>query len=98
MLPTFNSGDWLLFRTLRNQTHSIYGAKVLGNLIGQVVLIERESELGSDFLQVKRVKKVSDEGIWVEGDNTERSTDSRTWGYLKPNEIKAVFVFRYKKA
>jgi len=94
MAPTFNQGDWLLFRSLRNQSHPDFAK----NLLGQVVLIQRESQAGKDFIQIKRVTKVSSDGIWVEGDNANESTDSRTWGNLKPQEIKAIFVLRYKKA
>jgi hypothetical protein len=88
MAPTFNDGDWLIFRSLRNHN----------NLQGQVVLIQRSSQAGDDFLQVKRVTKQDSNGIWVQGDNALASTDSRTWGYLKPEEVKAIFVLRYKKA
>lgn len=94
MAPTFNEGDWLLFRSLRNQSHPDFAK----NLLGQVVLVQRESLAGRDFIQIKRVTKVSSDGIWVEGDNESESTDSRTWGYLKPHEIKAIFVLRYRRA
>jgi phage repressor protein C with HTH and peptisase S24 domain len=50
MSPNFNDGDWLLFRLLPAKTKS-------GKLVGKVVLIQRNSDLGKDFLQVKRVIK-----------------------------------------
>jgi len=94
MTPSFNSGDWLLFRSLRNQNHPGFQQA----LVGHVVLVQRESKAGKDFLQIKRVTKVSKSGLWVEGDNQKESIDSRTWGYLKPHEVKAIFVLRFKKA
>jgi signal peptidase I len=71
MSPNYNDGDWLLFRVLPAKSKA-------NELIGKVVLIQRQSEFGTDFLQVKRVTQVSDSTsasgaikteIWVEGDN-----------------------------
>ncbi|MEI8223361.1 MAG: S26 family signal peptidase [Actinomycetes bacterium] len=81
MLPTFQDGTVLYFRggaTLRR--------------VGQIVLIERESYPG--IFYIKRITSITSEGIWVEGDNLEESTDSRKWGYLSPEEIIAV-AFRH---
>ena len=81
MLPTFQDGKVLYFRggaTLRR--------------VGQIVLIERESYPG--IFYIKRITSITSEGIWVEGDHLEESTDSRKWGYLSPEEIIAV-AFRH---
>ena len=92
MSPNYNDGDWLLFRLLP--------AKVR---VGKVVLIQRQSQVGTDFLQVKRVIRVdkSNESneikFWVEGDNKENSTDSRSWGALDSSEIIGKLIFRYRK-
>jgi signal peptidase I len=106
MSPNFNDGDWLLFRLLPAKSKS---GNLVGKLIGKVVLIQRQSEIGKDFLQVKRVTQVSDSsgsskssdaiknGIWVEGDNKEKSTDSRSWGALDSTEVTGKLMFRYKK-
>jgi hypothetical protein len=82
-------------------------------LIGKVVLIQRQSEFGTDFLQVKRVTQVSDSSsasgstsasgaikteIWVEGDNKSESTDSRSWGPLNSGEVIGKLIFRYRRA
>jgi hypothetical protein len=76
-------------------------------LIGKVVLIQRQSEFGTDFLQVKRVTQVSDSTsasgaikteIWVEGDNKSESTDSRSWGPLNSGEVIGKLIFRYRRA
>lgn len=107
MSPNFNDGDWLLFRLLPAKSKS---GKLVGQLVGKVVLIQRHSEIGKDFLQVKRVTQVSDSSssskasdaikneIWVEGDNKSASTDSRSWGALDSSEVIGKLIFRYKKS
>ena len=91
MSPTFNDGDWLIFRSLRRAS-----AKHVQHLLGRVVVIERESYPGIHL--IKRVIRADANGIWVEGDNKEASTDSRNWGALTPDEIVGVVLFRYKRA
>ena len=107
MSPNFNDGDWLLFRLLPAKSKS---GKLVGKLVGKVVLIQRHSEIGKDFLQVKRVTQVSDSSssskasdaikneIWVEGDNKSASTDSRSWGALDSSEVIGKLIFRYRRA
>ena len=95
MSPNYNDGDWLLFRLLPAKSKA-------NELVGKVVLIQRRSNLGEDFLQVKRVIKVhnhNDEAqIWVEGDNKEKSTDSRSWGALDSSEVLGRLLLRYRRA
>ena len=95
MSPNYNDGDWLLFRLLPAKSKA-------NELVGKVVLIQRRSNLGEDFLQVKRVTKVHNDinetEIWVEGDNKEKSTDSRSWGALDSSEVIAKLVIRYRRA
>ena len=95
MSPNYNDGDWLLFRLLPAKSKA-------NELVGKVVLIQRRSNLGEDFLQVKRVTKVHNDTneteIWVEGDNKEKSTDSRSWGALDSSEVIGKLVFRYRRA
>ena len=111
MSPNFNDGDWLLFRLLPAKSKSNKKANALiGKLVGKVVLIQRHSEIGKDFLQVKRVTQVSDSSgsskssdaikneIWVEGDNKSASTDSRSWGALDSSEVIGKLIFRYRRA
>ena len=87
MSPNFIDGDWLLFRLLPANVR-----------VGKVVLVQRQSDLGTDFLQVKRVTKVNEVGIWVEGDNKSASTDSRSWGALDSTEVIGKLLFRYRRA
>ena len=102
MLPVYNHGDWLLFRILQTPPRDL---KTLKKLVGKVVLIRRLSEAGSDFLQVKRLTRIETQStenavarIWVEGDNKSNSTDSRTWGLLKDEEVIGKLQFRYRRA
>jgi signal peptidase I len=95
MSPNYNEGDWLLFRVLPAKSKE-------NELVGKVVLIQRRSNLGEDFLQVKRVTKVHNDTneteIWVEGDNKEKSTDSRSWGALDSSEVIGKLILRYRRA
>ena len=82
MLPRFKDGRILLF----------HGAPKVGgelsSLTGKIVLVVRDSYPGIFF--IKRVKSVSEKGLWVEGDKLEASTDSRKWGEIQPHEIVGV--------
>jgi signal peptidase I len=98
MSPNYNDGDWLLFYLLPAKSKA-------EALVGKVVLIQRHSEVGTDFLQVKRVSKVTNDPdfdkevkIWVEGDNKEKSTDSRSWGALDSSEVIGKLILRYRRA
>ena len=96
MAPTLNSGDWLLFKRIDLRATS---SENLEKLIGEVVLLRRRSEVGSDILQVKRIIQLTagNSRIWVEGDNKDESTDSRSWGALERDEVIGRLLFRYKK-
>ncbi len=88
MSPTYKDGDWLLFRRL-GKVHMNSARR----LVGKVVVIERESNPG--VLLIKRVTRVDENGFWVEGDNKESSTDSRSWGVIAQNELTGRVLFRY---
>ena len=103
MSPNYNDGDWLLFRLLPAKSKAKSQTKSKANeLVGKVVLIQRESEFGTDFLQVKRVTQVHNDNdearIWVEGDCKEKSTDSRSWGPLNSDEVIGKLILRYRRA
>lgn len=89
MSPTYNDGDWLLLKSIVR-----VDAKRASAFIGKVVLIERESYPG--ILLIKRVKRVDGNQIWVEGDNSDASTDSRDWGAITPEEIVGRVLIRYR--
>jgi phage repressor protein C with HTH and peptisase S24 domain len=78
MLPTFKPGAILVGAHWR----------LIKPKIGMPVVIKKDRAL------VKRIKKIDSNGIWVEGDNKVASTDSRTFGYIKPKEIEAIIFMR----
>lgn len=55
---------------------------------GHVVVINR------DTLSIKRVKKIEGHKAWIEGDNKEASTDSRSYGLVNVEDIKAVIFMK----
>jgi signal peptidase I len=102
MAPSYNDGDWLLFSLL--PAKSKLGSKA-NSLVGKVVLVQRDSQAGKDFLQVKRVVQVTTDStiakkieFWVEGDNKSASTDSRSWGAVDSSEVIGKLILRYRKA
>lgn len=84
MEPTYAAGDWLLVR---------WGARAQ---VGHVVVVERESYPGVFF--IKRLVRMDQQGCWVEGDNKNSSTDSRSWGLLNSGEVVGKVLLRYRKA
>jgi hypothetical protein len=95
MAPTLSEGDWLLFRSWKSRPGN-FNLNALEGLIGKIILVQRSP---NDFMQIKRVTKISaDRKVWVEGDNANASTDSRQWGAIEPTEVQAVLLFRYHKA
>lgn len=56
---------------------------------GLVVVAE-----GPDCPLIKRIKRVSAEGCWLEGDNPVASTDSRTYGLFPPQRLAARILLR----
>lgn len=102
MAPAFSSGDWLMACWFTKPPSQL----LLEKLIGKPVLVQRESYRAnhSEILQLKRLLRIERSATeklqyqyWVEGDNGQESTDSRTWGYLRQFEIKGVIIFRYRK-
>lgn len=90
MSPAFGNGDWLLVRWFAAPPSQKYG----DNLIGKIVVIERQERPG--IFLVKRLQKAHGHIYWVQGDNDE-STDSRTWGWIPANELVGRVILRYRK-
>ena len=93
MQPTYNPLDWLLVH------YGFFGKKYLFLRLGDVVVIERETQPG--IFYVKRIVEISiDNGgkksYYVLSDN-EAGTDSRKWGFLSEAEIIGNVITRIKK-
>lgn len=57
-------------------------------LPGSVVIIHHDG-----LEKIKRIHEVSNAGIYVLGDNTEHSTDSRVFGWLPPHSVIAKVIW-----
>jgi len=107
MTPTYSAGDWLMARWAEYSLASSASAKLLHRLhignyiaVGDAVVIERAEQPGVYF--VKRIADVKAElgkelQVFVRSDNPE-GTDSRTWGWLPIESIKARVDCRVKRA
>lgn len=116
MLPTYNSGDWLLARwgsiSLKNPGSHLRGIFTGGFLSGgflsgrflsgqisvdDVVAIELPDRPG--IFYVKRVSKIDVEKrmVYLLSDNPE-GTDSRQWGWLALDVVKARVIFRVRNS
>jgi len=107
MTPTYNAGDWLLARWAEYSLASSAPAKLLHRLrigsyivVGDAVVIERAEQPGVYF--IKRIADVKaelgkDSQVFVRSDNP-AGTDSRTWGWLPLETVKARVDCRVKRA
>lgn len=86
MAPRLNEGDWVVVRWRPRR-------KKLE--VGNIVVIERDDQPGIQY--IKRITKIEKKRFWVEGDNSESSIDSRSWGFVTRKEIIGKFLFRYWK-
>jgi signal peptidase I len=92
MSPTLIEGDWLVVSWASEP--AIPKLRAL-----KLYVIERADRPG--IFVIKRLVEIgsgeNDGKVWVEGDN-EASTDSREWGWISTAELRAVVLFRFKKA
>ncbi|MCX6404620.1 MAG: S26 family signal peptidase [Actinobacteria bacterium] len=65
-----------------------YGAKVS---VGDVVVFRRAGQN-----DIKRVESISDEGVFVVGDNLMASLDSRAYGLIRHDQVLGKALFRIK--
>ncbi|MSZ34783.1 MAG: S26 family signal peptidase [Actinobacteria bacterium] len=90
MAPTYKDGAWLLVRWFTNLPERNFST----GMIGKIYVIEKRERPG--IFLVKRLKKVNDQMLWVEGDS-QSSTDSRQWGWIYSDELVGQVIFTLKK-
>ena len=97
MQPTYNPLDWLFVH------YGFFGKKYLFLRLGDVVVIERETQPG--IFYVKRIAEIAidnsgekkgKKSYYVLSDN-EAGSDSRKWGLLSEAEIIGKVVTRIKR-
>ena len=93
MQPTYNPLDLLLVH------YGFFGKKYLFLRLGDVVVVERETQPG--IFYVKRIAEISidkegKKSYYVISDN-EAGTDSRKWGFLSEAEIIGNVITRIKR-
>lgn len=79
MEPTLENGDTLICNTLKTPQ------------IGDIVVIYPGEEVGNHYI-IKRVISVQDEKIFVQGDNSENSYDSREFGWINFEKVLGVVI------
>jgi len=57
---------------------------------GEVVMVKQSGKL-----IVKRISKVKDGNLFLVGDNPEKSTDSRQFGWVEKNQLVGKVIFKY---
>ena len=92
MTPTFKAGSNVIIANISPGDKK--RDRQLNNLeIGDVVVIDRESQLMLKRIKRIQVGKHTDQlMIWVEGDNPIESVDSRQWGPIPIELVKAVVI------
>ena len=86
MSPTLLPGDVLLTVPLPGSLRALLAP-------GRVVLLA--DPVDDAHLVVKRVTAVANDGLWLEGDDPARSTDSRRWGWVPPARVRRLAVRRW---
>lgn len=91
MFPTYKDGGLLLTTRLFNRDKL---------KIGKVYIYTKTNEDGQEHLVVKRLTKIhpSDPSlVFMEGDNTEESYDSRHYGFINAEQIIAKVLWQVKQ-
>ena len=82
MAPALRNGEVYL---------AVTGARVD---VGDVVVCQHPDR--PELLTVKRIKRRVGEGWWIEGDNPEASSDSREFGPIATDLVRAKIVVRLR--
>ena len=81
MVPRLKAGDLIFLQKTQKLK------------VGQIAIAQRPDR--PNLLVIKRVKAVTKNGYWLEGDNQSESDDSRIFGEVDKNLILGKFIFRY---
>jgi signal peptidase I len=76
MMPTYKTGDVLI------------GFKWSKRLKPGLVVVAQTPER----IVIKRIKRIGQDSVWLEGDNPDFSSDSRNFGPLAKKVIQAVII------
>lgn len=92
MYPTLEKGDVVVISKLG---YKIFGIEYKDPVPEDIIAFKLQGEL-----LIKRIYKIDDtEGIFVLGDNSLNSTDSREFGYITPSTIegRAIMKLNFKE-
>lgn len=72
------------------QNQKVIGMHWLKKLqINDLIVLEIKNKL-----MIKRIKKINNNELWIEGDNKNESTDSRSFGWIKKSQVVAKVMVR----
>ncbi len=66
----------------------LLGSALVTPKVGHPVVLKRQP------LSIKRIKKLNAQGVWLEGDNSSQSSDSRQYGYVNDKDIESVIFMK----
>jgi nickel-type superoxide dismutase maturation protease len=81
MAPKYRSGDLVLIKKSKKARRN------------NIVIAQRPDR--EELLIIKRVTTLTNNGYWLQGDNSEFSDDSRIFGEVPKELIKGVVLFKY---
>ena len=86
MYPTLKDGEYVLMK--------ITDDVEVGDIV--ILHVDYEYDMTSEYI-IKRVSEIADDGsVYVLGDNTEHSFDSRQCGYFPREIIRGKVIFEFK--
>ena len=82
MEPTLKQNDMLIVNTLNKSPE-----------IGDIVIIKPLIYFSNNYV-IKRVTKITDSQVFVEGDNKDHSYDSRMVGWIDKKDLLGTIIFK----
>ena len=81
MLPTLKNGQQIIAEKI--------SCRFLNPKIGDIIILKNSSNINL----VKRITKKDGGNYFIEGDNKEKSTDSKNFGPIQKNDILAKIIY-----